>query len=529
MAIIAANAWDGADEALASAAGRFAALLGKEAVLLDAEALQEFSDPYAGPQPAAHRPGLVVQPSSTEQVRDALLLANELQVPIWTSSMGRNFGYGGSSPVLDRSVVLNLRRMDRILEIDAEQGYARIEPGVSFASLYDELRAQDAPLMMSVPDLGWGSIIGNALEHGYGYNVMGDHASALCGLEVVLADGDVLRTGQGAMPGSPLWSCHRRGFGPSLDSLFMQSNFGVVTQAGLWLMPRPEEFAIGTIMCGNDADIVPLVDMLRRLLRKGILQGVPMIVGTPEDAANVPSHRAPYTLANLKQVLRPGRWNVRLGLYGDSEMIAARRNILEREVAAIAGAELELRTYPGDAGPEDVEPRDYISAGIPNRLLLERLQQVFGPDFGHMDFSPVIPLKGEWAQRVDALVRSVSAEHDLLGPVGFLVTERSMVSACMIMFDASKPDRVEAARTSVSSMYEVAAQWGCVPYRSHVALVGQVAQSLAANDGAYGRTCTKLKQAFDPAGILSPGNHGIGSTPVDNRREDATAVMAHPS
>lgn len=496
-------------DALARAAERFSAVLGDEAVLRDDAALQEFSDPYAGPAPEGYRPGMVIQPANTEQVREAVLLAGELGIPLWTSSMGRNFGYGGSSPVVDRSVVLNLRRMDRILEIDVAQGFARIEPGVSFANLYDALREQDAPLMMSVPDLGWGSMIGNALDHGYGYNVLGDHASALCGLEVVLASGDILRTGQGALPGSPLWSCHRRGFGPSLDSLFMQSNFGVVTQAGVWLMPRPESFMIGTITCQNDDDIVPLIDLLRRLLRRGVLQGVPMIVGTPEGTADVAPELAPFTLGNLKQVLRPGRWSVRIGLYGDTEMNTARRSILERELAGIAGAELELRTYSGEAGSDEVEPRDFISAGIPNRLLLERLQSVFGENFGHMDFSPVIPLQGEWAQKVDALVQSTIARHDLIAPVGFIVNERSLVSACMVMFDASRPERVTAARSAVAEMYEKVSKWGCAPYRSHVALADEVAQRFSMNDHAYGRTCAKLKDALDPAGILSPGNHGI--------------------
>lgn len=495
--------------AIARAAERFAELLGPQAVLRDAASLAEFSDPYAGPEPTAYRPGLVIQPASTEEVRAAVLLAGELGVPLWTSSMGRNFGYGGSSPVVDRSVVLNLRRMDRIIEIDAEQGFARIEPGVTFARLYEELRAQDAPLMMSVPDLGWGSMIGNGLEHGYGYNVMGDHASALCGLEVVLANGDVLRTGQGGMPGSPLWSCHRRGYGPSLDSLFMQSNFGVVTQAGVWLMPRPQTFMIGTITCQRDGDIVPLVALLRRLVRRGVLQGIPMIVGTPEGVADVSPDMAPFTLANLKQVLRPGRWSVRIGLYGDTEMNLARRTILERELAAIADAELDLRTYPGNAGPDEVEPRDYISAGIPNRLLLERLQAVFGPTFGHMDFSPVVPLDGEWALRVDELAQATAAKYDLIAPTGFLVQERSLVSACMVMFDASRAERVAAAREAVAKMYAVAAEWGCAPYRSHIALADEVAQRFSANDHAYGRTCTRIKDALDPAGTLSPGNHGI--------------------
>ncbi|OYX62213.1 MAG: hypothetical protein B7Y88_14585, partial [Sphingomonadales bacterium 32-64-17] len=270
-------------DVLENARERFSRLLGAEGVQAEGPLFAEFHDPFEGPDAVGHQPSLVVQPASVEEVQAVLKLATELGVHLWTSSMGRNFGYGGSAPVVDGGVVLNLRRMNRVLEIDVAQGYALIEPGVSFAQLYDALREQDAPLMMSVPDLGWGSIIGNALEHGYGYNVMGDHASAICGMEAVLADGTLLRTGQGALPGSPLWACHRRGYGPSLDSLFMQSNFGVVTKAGLWLMPRPEIFATGTITCQGENDIAPLVDMIRGLLREGVLQGVPMIVGSPDD------------------------------------------------------------------------------------------------------------------------------------------------------------------------------------------------------------------------------------------------------
>lgn len=484
-------------------------LLGDDAVLTGGAAFAEFRDPFEGPAARTHQPAVVVQPASVEQVQAVVRLAAEQRFHVWTSSMGRNYGYGGSAPVVNGAVVLNFRRMNRILEIDAAHGHVRIEPGVSFRQLYDALRSEDVPLMMSVPDLGWGSIMGNALDHGCGYGVWGDHAGALCGLEVVLPDGQLLRTGQGAIPGSPLWSSHRRGFGPSLDELFKQSNFGVVTQAGLWLMPRPEVFAIGSIQCAREGDIVPLIDTLRRLLQEGVLQGIPMIVGTPDEDYLGDRAQAPFTLANLKTVLRPGRWNVRLGLYGHAGMVATRRSILERALAAIPEAKLELRTYPGTAGPDEVEPRDYISAGIPNQLLLERLKGVFGANFGHMDFSPVLPCTGEAALRLDRTAREVAARHGLLGPVGMLLNQRSMVSACMFMFDAADARRVEAARTAMRELYAQAAQWGCAPYRAHVALVDQVAGIFSFNDHSLGKLYGRIKDTLDPGGILSPGNHGI--------------------
>jgi len=490
----------------------FIRLLGADAVHLEGAAFNEFRDPFEGPGATAHRPSLVVQPESTEQIQAILRVAGEQRVPLWTSSMGRNFGYGGSAPVESGAIVLNLRRMNRILDIDVKQGFALLEPGVTFQQLYEALRKDDIPLMMSVPDLGWGSIIGNALEHGYGYNVMGDHASALCGLEVVLANGELLRTGQGAIPDSPLWSCHRRGFGPSLDDLFKQSGFGIVTKAGLWLMPRPEIFATGTITCQGEEDIIPLLDLLRPLLRDGIMQGVPMIVATPAESEEerAQAGQPGFTRANLRKVLRPGRWNVRFGLYGLREMVETRRAIIERALAAsLPDAEMEVRSYAGDAGPEEVEPRDLISAGIPNMVLLDRLKAVFGDTLGHMDFSPVLPFTGEAALRAEAMVREVTARHGLVGPFGLLLNSRSMVSASMILFDAADDERVAAARTAVREMYDAAATWGCAPYRAHVSLVDHVADSFSFNDHSLGRTYARLKQALDPAGLLSPGNHGI--------------------
>jgi 4-cresol dehydrogenase (hydroxylating) len=130
--------------------------------------------------------------------------------------------------------------------------------------------------------------------------------------------------------------------------------------------------------------------MVRRLLQSGVLQGVPMLVSSPPMATG--SGEGRFTAENLRQVLRPGRWNLRFGLYGHEAMVRARRDLLEREVAAIPGAVMELRQYAGDAGPEDVEPRDLIAAGIPNQVLLDRLKGVFGDSFGHMDFRRFCPL-----------------------------------------------------------------------------------------------------------------------------------------
>ena len=82
---------------------------------------------------------------------------------------------------------------------------------------------------MSIPANAWGSVVGNALERGYGYTPYGENTRNICGLEVVLPNGDLVRTGNGAMSNSHSWQLFKYGYGPSWDQLFCQSNFGVVT------------------------------------------------------------------------------------------------------------------------------------------------------------------------------------------------------------------------------------------------------------------------------------------------------------
>ncbi len=79
------------------------------------------------------------------------------------------------------------------------------------------------------------------------------------------ANGDVVRTGMGAMSGSREWQVFRPGFGPSYDAMFMQSNFGVVTKLGIWLMPEPEGYMVCRYAFRHDADLERIVETLRPL------------------------------------------------------------------------------------------------------------------------------------------------------------------------------------------------------------------------------------------------------------------------
>lgn len=82
----------------------------------------------------------VVLPAKVPDVQEIVRLAGKFQIPLWPTSIGRNVGYGGAAPRLPGSVVLNLgAKMNRVLEVNVDEAFALVEPGVTFAGLYDHL------------------------------------------------------------------------------------------------------------------------------------------------------------------------------------------------------------------------------------------------------------------------------------------------------------------------------------------------------------------------------------------------------
>jgi 4-cresol dehydrogenase (hydroxylating) len=206
---------DVSERSLSEALDAFRRVVGDEAVLTSDQDLEEFRDPYWFRGWDDFEASAVVQPQSVEEIQEILRIANAHGLPLWVSSQGRNNGYGGSSPRMRGAVVVNLRRMNRVLEINADAAYAVVEPGVRFFDLYDAVRASGHKLWIDVPDLGWGSVIGNTTEYGVGYTPYGNHTANQCGMEVVLPTGDVVRTGMGAISNGRAWHVYKHSYGPS--------------------------------------------------------------------------------------------------------------------------------------------------------------------------------------------------------------------------------------------------------------------------------------------------------------------------
>ena len=498
------------------ALAEFTAIVGREAVLAGDVATQAYLDPFAPGDAGAYRASAAVMPSGVEQIRAVLGVANRYRVPLWTVSTGRNFAYGGASPRLAGSVVLDLQRMNRILEIDDTLGFALVEPGVSYYDLYRALKARGSKVWLDPPAAGWGSVVGNTLERGYGTTPYGDHASMQCGMEVVLANGDVVRTGMGAMSGSREWQVFRPGFGPSYDAMFMQSNFGVVTKLGIWLMPEPEGYMVCRYAFRHDADLERIVETLRPLKVDDTIQSNAVIESAVRWAAGVSTRSQWYDGAGampdaaidaMARKMGIGRWNLRFCLYGPQALVTARRDIIHKRFAMINDAQLFDFPYR-DASVEPTGGGDRSQVGIPG-LDAFNLLNWRGGSGAHVDFSPVCPTTGRDAVRQYRMVRERAAQFGFDYYGGFTASQRYMHHVFAAIFDRDDPAQSRGAGDLVKALIEDAGAAGYGQYRTHLAFMDLAASQYNFNDHALMRLTGAIKQALDPNGILSPGKQGI--------------------
>lgn len=158
-----------------SACNELRAIVGADWVVTGAERLAPYADPYSPGVADRYAPAGAVLPQSIDEIRAVLGVAYRHRLPLWTVSLGRNYAYGGAAPCLNGSIVLDLKRMRKI-EVNAELAYALVEPGVTYLDLYKFIKDNKYGLWIDCPDPGWGSVLGNMLEHGIGYTPYGDHA-----------------------------------------------------------------------------------------------------------------------------------------------------------------------------------------------------------------------------------------------------------------------------------------------------------------------------------------------------------------
>jgi 4-cresol dehydrogenase (hydroxylating) flavoprotein subunit len=495
-----------------------AGLLGQDAVHIERARIDEFKDDYWLTGDEKYAASAVVQPTTTEQVQGILEIARRYGIPVWPHSQGRNLGHGGASPKVRGSIQLGFQRMNRILEINEELAYAVVEPGVTWFDLHDAVRAKGYDLSTPCPDLGWGSIVGNTMDGGHTYQRYGADYMLPAGLEVVMPDGAILRTGQGAIPSSAAWHTYKRSLGPNLEPLFVQSNFGIVTRMGIWLTRRPESFAPLLLAIDEESDFEAAVDTVRELRLAGHLEGMPALYSTLRAChmlrdAPVSGQERAFTDPELREIgtrAGVGAWAARAAVWGAPEIVDAKLRRIRDAWETIPSGRVEARrTYSPDEYDQLEYSAEQIMAGEPTLKAIQNTP----PNIAHVDVSPVVPLQGTTMRIVIEMIRRefTAAGRDL--GVGIMVTgERSAVVIAGVRYDKTDEDSTRSAFDLARRLILELGKLGFGDSRPHLEFMDLAAAEYSFNDNIYRRVATQIKDALDPDGILSPGRHGIWPT-----------------
>jgi 4-cresol dehydrogenase (hydroxylating) len=490
-------------------------VVGKDYVFTDPQwDLPSYNDQYAMLDKSYTQASGGVAPANVTEVQGVLAVARKYNVPLWTTSTGKNFAYGGPAPRKAGYMVLDLKRMNRILEVNEKYGYAVVEPGVNYFDFHNHLKATGSKYWADVAAPGWGSVLGNMVDHGAGYTPYGDHLLMQCGMEVVLSDGTVVQTAMGALPNSKTTNLYKYGLGPWVEGIFTQSNFGVVTKVGIWLMPDPGGYMPFMITFNNEHDLAEIMERARPLCLNMIIPSAATAVEMLWDAAVTKTRRDYYSgtgplpdsvRQKICSDLSIGRWNFYAALYGPPEVMDANMEIIRDSLGSIPGAKFYFKDdRKGDAG---WAYRMKLAAGIPN--MTEFCIMNWLTSGAHADFSPISPPSGADAMKQYHLIKEPcnKAGFDYMGEM--LIGFRSMHHIFCLMFNSSDPAEKKRAYDLFGEVVHAAAQAGYGEYRTNVDYMDIVANTYSWNNNAQQRLRQKLKDGLDPPGILSPGKMGI--------------------
>ncbi|NKJ43090.1 FAD-binding oxidoreductase [Novosphingobium sp. SG720] len=496
--------------AFASVVAELRAIVGAEWVFADPESTLPYAKSFTPDPRGEHIPSGAVAPASVEQVQAILKVANRHKLPLWTVSTGKNMGYGCATPASSGQMILDLKRMNRIIAIDADLGTALVEPGVTYQDLHDYLVAHDLPFWIDVPTVGpIVSPLGNTLERGVGYTPYGDHFFMQCGMEVVLADGTLVRTGMGSVKNSTTWQAFKWGYGPYVDGIFTQSNFGVVTKLGFWLMPKPPAFK--PFMVRHDAmgDVARIVDAMRPFRMNNLIPNVVLMMGAAyqlamfhrrEEIWDKPGPVPDAVIHDFARRQGLGMWNTYFALYGTEEIIAAVEPIVRHAFESSGG---EVLTEQEMGGNKWFNHHKNLMSG---QLSLEEKGIMRWRGGGMTCFAPVAPAKGEETSAQTELAKQILGKYDLDYSVAYAIGGRELHHLIFILYDKSVPEEERKADACIREMVTTFGERGWAAYRTGVATMDLVASQYGEANRALN---ARLKQALDPNHILSPGKQGI--------------------
>ncbi len=455
---------------IADLADELRAIVGDPHVRRDAETVRENSTDATK---RFHPADVVVFPETASEVARIVCLANTERIPI--VSRGGGVGYAGGAIPITGGIVVAMRRMNRILEIDPVDLVAVVEPGVITGDLHAAVESKGLFYPPDPASLSRSTLGGNVAHNAGGPRAFkyGVTRQFLLGLDVVLPTGDLISTGGRVV---------KNAVGYDLTDLMCGSEgtLGIITRIIFRLLPRPG--AARTLMA-LFASVRDCAESANRLVERGIIPSKLEFV----DRASVRALRGYIRDEEIQtRVDLPDGVSALLLVEVDGDVRSLESNL--RRVREVLEPDA-TGVIESDIGDELWELRRHLSPAV------ARIR----PDKVNEDV--VVPRR-RVPDYLDAMER-LEAECRL--PIvcfGHVGDGNIHVN---LMLDSSDPDQLERSEVAKSRVFELAVEMGGTISGEHgVGIMKSQFIGLALSPAAVA-AMKAVKQALDPNGIMNPG------------------------
>jgi glycolate oxidase len=422
-----------------------------------------------------HEPDYVVMPRTTDEIQKIVKLANDEKIPI--VPVGGSLSLSGLVIPHQGGIVLDMKRMDKVLEVNEKGRYVILEAGVTTGKLKSHLEKHYPNLRFSIPDAPpSATVVGNIVIHGQGRlsQQYGFNSDMVTGLEVVLPTGEVCKIGSCSV--SPYWFSLAPL--PNLAGLFLGwlGTTGIITKLGLRLYPK-KKLRDAEVFVVEDPNLVP--DIIYRLTHTEMTEDI--VIGAQ-----------PYPLM-FKDIIM-----IMILITGDSdeEVEFKRRMIWD-----------SLRTYidSKEGGFSMMTPdmkRDILKMPSDDTTKLADVMKGGGFEYA----GPIIPVE-KFPEAYKKLLELTSKHGITFGHAGRVIgRSHCMMFSFAYPFNRADPDNIERTKKALHDTNLASLNVGGVPWKPEVPAQKMIMERMDRNTLELMK---RIKKLLDPNGIMNPGNWDV--------------------
>ncbi len=426
---------------------------------------------------APHKPDYVVAPKTTEEVQKIVQLAGRENIPV--VPMGNGMSLAGLVIPLKGGIVLDMKRMNKILEVNAMARYVVVEGGTSQGALKAYLQKNHPTLRHSIPDApSTTTIAANVSLHGQGRltNQYGFNSDMVTGLEVVLPTGEICRIGS---PSIGAYWISKGPTLPDLSGLFLGwlGATGIITKVGLKLYPN-KKIRDAELFVTDRVDLIPHI--LYKLTHLEMLEDI-----------NV--------WFQPKPLMFMGNYHITVFFTGDTE------------------EEVEFkRKMVWDCLQEYMDSKDggFMSIQYMKSMLLEMPGRNIAdfadvPKGGGFEYSgPIAPI--EHFPQYAAKVVELAAKYNVLyaSTARLISGGHCMMYSISFAFNRNDPAMMERVEKALTEATAFALDMGGIPWKPNFKEQKMLLEKMEPNAR---KLLLMIKKNLDPQGIMNPGNWEVNS------------------